>query len=547
MNLYFRKLYLILFLVSALTYGQTQKIDVLHYTNSITVTDSSDVIIGISDIDILFKTTVSNFSLDLINLNEDEKGMVVSKVLENNKPVEFSHIEDKLNINTSASTNEKHNYTIHYSGIPADGLIISKNKYGDRTFFGDNWPNRARNWVPCVDHPLDKAFVTFKITAPSHYQVIANGMQVEETDLNNVNTFYVWKTNVAIPTKVMVIGIAKFAVEYIGEVQNIPVSSWVYPQNKEAGFYDYAQAKTVLEFFIENVGPYPYQKLANVQSKTRFGGMENASNIFYFENSVTGKREQENLIAHEIAHQWFGNSASEIDWSHLWLSEGFATYFTNLYVEQIHGKEALYKRLQSERKTVIDFAKNQYTPVVDFDTKDYMKLLNANSYQKGGWILHMLRKKIGDDLFWEGIRKYYDTYKLNNASTDDLRLIFETVSKQDLKAFFKQWLFTSGHPELTIQNQIEDNKLNITIAQKQQSEHTFTFPLELKLIYDNGSEELKTLEVSKQNEAFSISLRSELKDIVIDPDTWLLFENITASVGADSKIRFIILGTYILL
>jgi aminopeptidase N len=325
----------------------------------------------------------------------------------------------------------------------------------------------------------------------------------------------------------MVIGIAKFAVEYIGEVQNIPVSSWVYPQNKEAGFYDYAQAKTVLEFFIENVGPYPYQKLANVQSKTRFGGMENASNIFYFENSVTGKREQENLIAHEIAHQWFGNSASEIDWSHLWLSEGFATYFTNLYVEQIHGKEALYKRLQSERKTVIDFAKNQYTPVVDFDTKDYMKLLNANSYQKGGWILHMLRKKIGDDLFWEGIRKYYDTYKLNNASTDDLRLIFETVSKQDLKAFFKQWLFTSGHPELTIQNQIEDNKLNITIAQKQQSEHTFTFPLELKLIYDNGSEELKTLEVSKQNEAFSISLRSELKDIVIDPDTWLLFENIT--------------------
>jgi hypothetical protein len=153
MNLYFRKLCLILFLVSALTYGQTQKIDVLHYTNSITVTDSSDVIIGISDIDILFKTTVSNFSLDLINLNEDEKGMVVSKVLENNKPVEFSHIEDKLIINTSASTNEKHNYTIHYSGIPADGLIISKNKYGDRTFFGDNWPNRARNWVPCVDHP----------------------------------------------------------------------------------------------------------------------------------------------------------------------------------------------------------------------------------------------------------------------------------------------------------------------------------------------------------------------------------------------------------
>jgi aminopeptidase N len=528
MRLYLKTLWAFLLIVSSISFGQTSKIDVLHYTNDITVTDNIDTIIGVSDIEILFKETVTNFSLDLINKNEEGKGMAVSKVLENGKPITYSHNNDKLIINIGiTSVDEKRTYTIHYSGIPADGLIISENKYGDRTFFGDNWPNRARNWVPCIDHPSDKAFVTFKITAPSHYQVIANGMLKEETDLDNGNTFYIWNTNVPIPTKVMVIGIARFAVQNIGETYNIPISSWVYPQNKEAGFNDYALAKSVINFFIENVGPYPYGKLANVQSKTRFGGMENASNIFYFENSVTGESKIENLIAHEIAHQWFGNSASEKDWSHLWLSEGFATYFTNLYVQKTHGGNDFKKLLETQREKVIKFSKTNNSAIIDSTTTNLMLLLNANSYQKGGWVLHMLRKKLGDDLFWESIRKYYETYKLSNASTDDLRSVFEAVSKQDLSTFFKQWLFSAGHPELAITHSIKDGKLNLTVSQKQQSDFNFVFPLEVKFIYDDNFEEIKTINVSKKTEAFQIPIKSNLKEIIIDPDTWLLYENVT--------------------
>jgi len=264
-----------------------------------------------------------------------------------------------------------------------------------------------------------------------------------------------------------------------------------------------------------------------VQSKTAFGGMENASAIFYPEDFITGDRSNEDTMAHEVAHQWFGNSATEIDWPHLWLSEGFATYFANLYLEKTHGKEFLKERLKTQGKKVFDFAKNRYSPVVDYETTNYIQLLNANSYEKGGWILHMLHKKVGDDLFWESIRTYYDTYKFSNASTDDLRVVFETVSKQDLKAFFNQWLFIAGHPELAIEKSVEENKLNLIISQKQKSEHTFTFPLDLKIIYNDDSEEMKTIEIKKRVDTFSIPLKGSIKTLIIDPNTWLLFEDVT--------------------
>jgi len=524
----FEKYRLILLLTSYITFGQNSNIDIQSYTNSIIVNDTSDVIIGETDINILFKEPMTSFSVDLINKNAEGKGMTVTKVLKNENKVSFTQSNNKLAINdTISATGQKSTYNIYYSGIPADGLIISKNKYGDRTFFGDNWPNRAKNWFPCIDHPSDKALVTFKITAPSYYQVIANGKLIEETNLTNGNTYYVWKTNVALPTKVMTIGIARFAVDYLESVHNIPISSWVYPQNKTEGFYDYAQAKQILNYFIENIGPYPYQKLSNVQSKTRYGGMENASNIFYSESSVSGKRDHEDLLAHEIAHQWFGDSATETDWSHLWLSEGFATYFTDLYVLHTHGNDAFKKRMISEKLKVLSFAKRKYAPIVDHETKNFMDLLNANSYQKGGWVLHMLRKKVGDDLFWESIRKYYDTYKLSNASTSDLQHVFETVTKQDLISFFKQWLFTAGHPELAFTHTEKDGKLNLTVSQKQKSDFNFVFPLEIKIIYNDNSQEIKTLNVSKRNETFQVPLKSNLKDIIIDPNTWLLFEDVT--------------------
>jgi len=200
--------------------------------------------------------------------------------------------------------------------------VFSKNKFAQRTIFADNWPNRARNWLPCLDHLSDKASVDFKVTAPEHYKVISNGIWVEESALSGHKKFTHWKETLALTTKVMVIGLADFAVNYAGTVDCIPVSSWVFPKDRKNGFYDYEQALEILALFLKNVGHYACQKLANVEAITIFGGMENASAIFYYEQSITGKHTRsEELIAHEIAHQWFGNSVTEADWPHVCVVE----------------------------------------------------------------------------------------------------------------------------------------------------------------------------------------------------------------------------------
>jgi aminopeptidase N len=505
---------------------QLNTIDIQHYKLAIAVSDTTNSIDATMSIKLKFKKTVNEFQLDLFKKDSvSGLGMVVDSIYQNNVKVEFSHTTDKINIQTKHTfPGIEYTYTVKYHGIPKDGLIISKNLHGDRTFFGDNWPNRAHHWFPCVDHPSDKATIEYLIEAPNHYQTIANGFQFEETNLTNTTKLYHWKTTVPLPTKVMVVGIAKFAVQNIGETHNIPVSTWVYPETKEKGFYDFSTAKNILDFFIEHIGEYPYQKLANVQSKTRFGGMENAGNIFYFEKSVTGKLEYEDLIAHEIAHQWFGNSASEIDWPHLWLSEGFATYLTDLYILESKGNDAFLERIKQERQTVVNFYKKSKTPVIDTKTTNYMHLLNANSYQKGAWVLHMLRKKIGDGLFWSGLRTYYETYKFSNASTNDFKQVMAKISGENLDTFFTQWLQKVGHPIIKSSWIYHDKKVRIIIEQTQET--VFQFSLDIEFIYKNGTSEIKTIQINDKSAPFVVNVSGEVTAINFDPNAWLLFEQI---------------------
>ncbi|NQV74011.1 M1 family metallopeptidase [bacterium] len=515
------------FLVSPLAAQQHLErfnaIDVESYDFSLQIQDENNIIQGQALVTIQFKTEQEAVVLDLANVNDEGRGMTVQRVEAlGTGPAKFQHENDQLTIRFNGEAGQKVTFAITYSGEPANGLVIAENKFGDRTFFGDNWPNRAFHWLPTVDHPSDKAEVSWAITAPNHYQVVANGHLVEETDLNDTTRITRWKTDVPLATKVMVFGAARFAVEQVGEIYNVPVSSWVYPQNRDEGFYDYEMALGIVDWFINHVGPYPYAKLANVQSKTMFGGMENAGNIFYFEGSVSGKRQIEGLLAHEIAHQWFGNSASESSWHHSWLSEGFATYFTNLYMEQKHGRDRFVEGEIQQRNAVIAYSKREYVPLVNPAITDYMKVLSTNTYQKGGWVLHMLRKKLGDDLFWEGIRTYYATYTHSNAYSDDLRQVLEDVSGQSLEAFFDQWVYQAGHPELRATWSYTGETLTISVLQTRAN--TFDFPLEVDVVFEDGTVERRTIEVKGQSTSFKAIMDQKPTEIVLDPDTWLLFE-----------------------
>lgn len=498
-------------------------IDVLSYRFEIDLNDTSDVIHGIADIEIAFRNDVEQFELDLSYKPEGSKGMKVKKITEDGQVISFTQADDRIILHIPpAHHGTRRSYRIIYNGIPGDGLIISENKFGDRTFFGDNWPNRGHHWLPLVDHPSDKALVEFIVTAPEHYRVVSVGQNLSEhKEAGKIISH--WKTTVPLSSKLMVIGVSPFAVDRMKSQSGIPVSTWVYPQNQKQGFYDYSIATLPLDFFESYIAPYPYAKLANVQSKTVYGGMENASCIFYHERTVTGKQAHEVLFAHEIAHQWFGDAVSELDWHHIWLSEGFATYLTDLYIEYAHGREAFVASLQNERAQVIRFSHRRLAPIVDTTLAVSVRLLNKNSYEKAGWVLHMLRHDLGDEQFQECVRIFYEKFKFGNALTGDFQEVVESRTGLSYDTFFRQWFHQAGHPVLSTQWKKRGKKILLNIRQHQEQQ-LFEFPIDIELRNKEGNVFRETLTMQSPSQNFTLRPSFKPDELILDPDTYLLFE-----------------------
>ncbi|MGN6530327.1 MAG: M1 family metallopeptidase, partial [Ginsengibacter sp.] len=215
-SLFFKKILLVLFLFFyvANVFAQipANGLDVQHYRFSIALNDSTNIIKGNAAITTSFTQNEKPVIFDLVNKNKDGKGMTVTSVTKHGIAINFLQDSQHLIINDKGLKGRVNTYDITYEGVPDDGLIISNTKFGNRSFFGDNWPNRAHNWIPCNDHLSDKATVEFIVTAPDHYQVVANGKKIEEMNLANHLKLTHWKENVPLPTKVMVIGVTDFAI-----------------------------------------------------------------------------------------------------------------------------------------------------------------------------------------------------------------------------------------------------------------------------------------------------------------------------------------------
>ena len=505
---------------------QKEFVDVLSYSFHIQIADKTDKIVAKTFVKFQLKKKVDSVFLQLKNRNEKGKGMEVSSLVNSSgKAMRYTHLRDQLVIYNDGTWEENALVLIEitYSGIPEDGLYIKKSKYGKKTFFGDNWPNRARYWLPVIDHPSDKALVEFHIVAPDHYKVVASGRLISEEAQEFGFTYHHFKTNQPLPTKVMVLGAADFKIKELAIVNDIVVSSWIYSEAPDLGFDDYKPAVAVLKYFDSIIGPYSYEKLANVQSKTRFGGMENAGNIFYYEESVDGKHQVESLVAHEIAHQWFGNSVSEENWRDIWLSEGFATYLTDMYLEHKYGKEKLRERMIMEREKVIRYSKNTNVKAIVYDEKDNLfKLLNRNSYEKGAWVLHMLRNRIGDQKFFMLLRSFFETYKNKNASTEDFIQLATSIAAEDLSTFFKQWLYRADIPIIKIDSKINKGVLEVAIQQNKEA-YELVIPVRVS---DKENTQIFKLSLNKTQQHFEFPLNFNPKSakIEIDYDVQLLFQ-----------------------
>jgi hypothetical protein len=322
----------------------------------------------------------------------------------------------------------------------------------------------------------------------------------------------------------MVIGVADFKSKKYGDINSVPVSAMVFENAPDAGLDDYDFSMDALRFFANLIGEYPFAKLVNVQSKTIYGGMENAGNIFYFENSVDGGKNYEDLIAHEIAHQWFGNSVTEKDWHHVWLSEGFATYLTSLYIGHKYGNSAMKKRMAEEKQTVIAY--NRYYPgsVIDTSITDWDKLLNPYTYQKAAWVLHMLRVRIGENDFNTILRTFYSRYRNKNADTGDLLAVVNEITNTDHSVFFRQWLYENTIPDLRLKWKIKNEIVYLEVLQKNQ-----VFSLDLPVKLSTGeTDETFILKIRKKNETFAFPLqRIKTSDnvlISVDPDVTVMQE-----------------------
>ena len=376
------------------TYPRQPGVDVENYRFELTLSDQSDEIVGRTTVTLRYVADgVESFALDLVGKASPEavEGMEITSVRWLGTPEEAAYRfeDDRLTVQApnNSRAGEIARLQVDYRGKPATGLIIGETKHGDRSFFSDNWPIKARHWLPTIDHPYDKAMSEMVVTAPAHYQVVSNGLLVEETDLADGRRLTHWKQSVPIPVWLNALGAARFAVQHLGEVDGVPVQTWVYAQDRDAGFYDFAvPTPHALEFFSDHIGPYSYEKLANVQSNSVGGGMESATAIFYGDDSVTGERTERwrNVIVHEVAHQWWGNSVTEADWDDVWLSEGFATYFTTLFVEHAYGRDEMVKLLERARDYIFEFAEENpdYTIVHD-NLDDMSQVLTAQHLPEG--------------------------------------------------------------------------------------------------------------------------------------------------------------------
>ncbi len=491
------------------TYPRQSGVDALHYTFRLSFSDTSDELQGEASIDIRFLADgISEVVLDL-------DGMTVTAV----SPGTYNHSAGRLHIAITPSKRyERRKFTVRYHGKPGGGLRIIKNKYNDRVFFSENWPNKARYWLPMIDHPYDKATSEFLITAPAKYQVISNGLLQEETDLGNGFRLTHWKQSVPISSWLNAIGIAEFSVHHAGSVKGIPLETWVYRQDRETGprWFE-PDSRAAIEFFSEYIGPYSYEKLANVEAAGFGGGTEHASAIFYGEKNIL-ERAGTGLIAHEIAHQWFGNAVTESDWDDVWLSEGFATYFTLLFIEHSQGHDAFVAGLSESRSRIFDMEKtNPEWKVRHSNLSDMKRVLNRIIYQKGAWTLHMLRSRIGDAAFQKGIREYYVRYQNLNATTADFERVMEEASGQKLGWFFDQWLNRSGSPMLKGSWSWDAAAKKVML--EMEGSPGYRLPLEISI---DGH--VYGIELVQGQQRFSFNSDKEPQEVKLDPGTKALIQ-----------------------
>ena len=513
-------------------------IDVLDYDLTLLLPERGDSISGRAVLTVRRVTPVDTLVLDLLALRVDS-------VLADGRAIRATRDSATIRV-PLAGSRDTVRVSVRYSGRPADGLIIRTDSAGRWTAFGDNWPNRGRHWIPSVDHPSDKATVTWTVEAPSARRVVANGALLEETPLpGGARTRTRWRESRPIPLYLMVIAAAPLVYYDLGQSACglsefggcVAQSAYVDPVNRDWLPGAFAEVTRMVDFFARTVAPFPYEKLAHLQSSTRFGGMENASAIFYSDRGIRTGTMGTGVVAHETAHQWFGDAVTPHEWPHLWLSEGFATYGEQQWVQHARGDSAFRAGMRRIRTQIIAAPEVAQRPVIDTAQTDLLELLNTNSYQKGGWVLHMLRVLVGDSTYARGIRRYYAAHRHGTALTGDLQAAMEAEARQPLGWFFDQWLRRPGWVVARTAWRYDRAAGRVMLTVSQDGRFPpYRFPLTVSVTGADGRTRRVRVDVPARRTAqlpLPIPVAASPRAVEVDPDVELLAE--LTGPAADSQ------------
>jgi aminopeptidase N len=461
--------------------------------------------------------------IDTIHLNFYDN-YDVNTVEINGKQTGFELKEKFISIINTEQETDTFEVKIDYSGTPKRagfvGFSFSKIN-GTSVVYTLSEPTYASSWFPCNDFPADKALLDIWITNDSSQVSVSNGILVGVENKGSRKTYH-WKTLYPISTYL----IALYSSDYIhfddhyislDGLDTMTIDYYVLPQNLENAQTDFAEHPKFIKFFAETFGEYPFikEKYGIAEFLWHLGAMEHQTITGVASNILGGKNFFQDIYIHEVAHHWWGDAVGPKSWKDIWLNEGFSTYCEALYDEHFYGNAALQSKMIKLKQN--EFRRSLMNPG--------SFLFTQTVYDKGAWVLHMLRWELGDDIFFNILKKYYEKYKYSNASTDDFKQVCETVSDKDLEKFFDQWIHGVGRIELAYDWETEkfgDSYFTfLTIKQEQEEYKEYHFTLELALQYENDVEYRK-FNVDRKSVQLRIESKQLPEDIILDPNNWIL-------------------------
>ena len=491
-----------------------ENFDILFYNISLEIFPSSKTITG----SVLIRSNIKNSNDNLeIDLNSS---LFVSSIILGNKNLSFEHKNDLLNIKLDRiyTENENIEIVINYSGTPGATFHFDT-KDGSPWIWTLSEPYGAMDWWPCKNFPDDKADSVFmEITVPSDLIVASNGVLFDQLNSGNKTTF-LWKEKYAIASYLVSLAIHPYRISTdhfkYTDTDSMAVINYIIPSAFDVNAPKYKITIDMLEAFSEKFGLYPFinEKYGHAEFPWN-GGMEHQTIT-----SLLGPYEF--LIAHELAHQWWGDMITCRDFHHIWLNEGFATYSEALWEEYKTGITGLHNTMKnkmylSEGRIYVD------------NIEDQGRIFNQGlSYNKAAWVLHMLRHVVGDDVFFQILKAWGASDKrFGVAVTEDFRQVCEQVSNIDLDDFFNQWIYGYFHPVYLYDWDYREGQgkydVNLTIEQFQ-TDGLYKMPIDVSIQTDAGEEKFRVYNDEKL-QSFSFNLSSKPMDLKIDKDNWILKE-----------------------